>query len=67
MIFHVGDRVKKIGGNYQATGWVVGAFTTRAGAERYVFEFEDLPGMLHIFSTNQLAFHGPLEDTDLHD
>ena len=53
-VFLVGDKVKKVGGNYQATGYIVGAFSTRAGRRRYVFEFEDFPGMLHIFHGGQL-------------
>jgi hypothetical protein len=55
MRFAAGDRVKKIGGSYEATGWIVAAFRTRGGSERYVFEFEALPGMLHIFGPDQLV------------
>ena len=54
MKFRIGDEVRKIGGNYQASGWIVAAFTTRAGLDRYVFEFESMPGMLHIFNGSQL-------------
>lgn len=49
-----GDRVRKVGGGYQALGWIVSAFYTRSGALRYVFEFEAMPGMLHIFNAGQL-------------
>lgn len=50
------QRARKTGGNYQADGWVVGAFMTRAGLLRYVFEFEQIPGMLHIFTPEQIVF-----------
>jgi hypothetical protein len=49
-----GDRARKVGGSYQATGWIVSAFYTRAGALRYVFEFDVPAGMLHIFGAGQL-------------
>lgn len=49
-----GDKARKIGGSYQATGWIVSAFLTRSGAPRYVFEFETPPGMLHIFNADQV-------------
>jgi len=49
-----GDRARKVGGSYQATGWIVAAFKTRAGDPRYVFEFDTPPGMLHIFGPAQL-------------
>lgn len=49
---------RKVGGSYEADGWVVARFTTRAGAERVVFEFEAIPGMLHIFASEQV--HGRL-------
>jgi hypothetical protein len=49
-------RARKVGGNYQAEGWVVSRFFTRAGKERVVFEFEAIPGMLHIFSPEQVEF-----------
>lgn len=52
--FEVGSRVHKVGGSYEATGMVVAAFKTRAGKQRYVFEFDELPGMLHIFNHEQL-------------
>lgn len=46
---------KKVGGSYQATGYVVSEFKTLAGAKRYVFEFDQMPGMLHIFNDTQVA------------
>ena len=53
-VMAVGDSVRKVGGGYQADGWIVAAFTTRSGLARYVFEFAELPGMLHIFNDGQL-------------
>jgi hypothetical protein len=52
--FKVGDRVRKVGGTYQANGLIVGVAVTTSGAVRYVFEFADYPGMLHIFNDGQL-------------
>lgn len=52
-----GDRARKVGGSYQATGWIVAAFKTRAGDLRYVFEFDQPAGMLHIFGPAQLESH----------
>ena len=54
MKFQVGDRVRKVDGSYQATGHIVAAFRTRANMERYVFEFLNPKGMLHIFGPGQL-------------
>ncbi len=54
MKLKVGDTVIKTGGSYQATGIIVAAFTTTTGAERYVFEFINPSGMLHIFGPQQL-------------
>lgn len=52
--FQVGDRVRKVGGSYQADGFIVGIAVTTMGQVRYVFEFETFPGMLHIFNEGQL-------------
>jgi hypothetical protein len=52
--FYVGDRVRKVGGSYEATGTIQAVFATRAGLIRYVFEFDSPPGLLHIFSGIQL-------------
>jgi hypothetical protein len=49
-----GDKARKVGGSYQALGWIVAAFLTRSGAPRVVFEFETPPGMLHIFNAHQV-------------
>lgn len=49
------EPVRKIGGSYQANGFIVARFKTRAGLERVVFEFEEPKGMLHIFSTDQIT------------
>ena len=53
--FNEGDRVRKTGGSYQADGIIVGIAVTTMGDVRYVFEFEDYPGMLHIFNETQLV------------
>ena len=55
MKFNVGDNVHKSQGSYQAFGTIVAAFTTLGGEERYVFEFDAFPGMLHIFGPSQLV------------
>ncbi|NDB82445.1 MAG: hypothetical protein EB127_06860 [Alphaproteobacteria bacterium] len=52
--FAEGDKVRKVGGSYQATGYIVGIAVTTTGDVRYVFEFETFPGMLHIFNEGQL-------------
>jgi hypothetical protein len=52
--FQVGDFVRKVGGSYQADGFIVGIAVTTMGQVRYVFEFETFPGMLHIFNEAQL-------------
>ena len=53
--FSVGDKVCKVGGTYQAEGIIVGIAVTTTGDVRYVFEFEQYPGMLHIFNEGQLT------------
>lgn len=50
-----GQRARKVGGSYQATGTVVATFATLADELRYVFEFDTPAGMLHIFGPSQLA------------
>ncbi len=57
--FSVGDRVRKVGGTYQANGIIVGIAVTTSGVVRYVFEFSDYPGMLHIFNDGQLEHEAP--------
>lgn len=51
-IFRVGERVKKIKGDYKFVGEVVSAFKKRSGLVRYVVENDD--GLLFIFSAVQL-------------
>lgn len=51
----VGTKVRKTGGSYQADGIIVGIAVTTTGEVRYVFEFEQFPGMLHIFNGSQLV------------
>lgn len=53
-VYAVGTPVRKLGGSYQADGWVAAAFRTRAGGARYVFEFAEPKGLLHIFAGYQL-------------
>jgi hypothetical protein len=45
--FVVGDRVRKVSGDYQLDGIVVSTFKTLAGKVRYVVEHP--PGFLHIY------------------
>lgn len=56
MKFIVGDRVQKVGGSYQATGIVRGAFLNKDGEERYNVDFDLIPGLLHIMSSGQLEY-----------
>ena len=51
--FAVGDRVRKVGGDYEIDGEVRAAFTNSRGAERYVVEHR--PGFLHIYSERNLV------------
>jgi dCMP deaminase len=51
-------RAKKVGGSYQAEGYVVSEFETLAGAKRYVFEFDLMTGVLHIFNDSQVVEFG---------
>jgi hypothetical protein len=61
--FIEGDRVRKVGGTYQAEGIIVGIAITTTGDVRYVFEFEQFPGMLHIFNEGQLQHRQVLDGT----
>ncbi|MBK8191573.1 MAG: hypothetical protein IPK79_14135 [Vampirovibrionales bacterium] len=53
-VFKFGDRVRKVGGSYQANGTIRAAFQTRNGQQRYVFDFDTPAGLLHIFNHEQL-------------
>lgn len=57
-----GQRARKIGGSYQADGTIQSAFLTRAGKLRYVFEFDNPSGMLHIFNSEQIKVIGDEND-----
>lgn len=52
--FKIGDRVKKIKGSYQAVGIIVAVFLALDGSSRYVFQFDDPKGLVHIFGDNNL-------------
>lgn len=45
---------RKVGGAYQANGYVVSEFKTIAGNDRVVFEFSEPSSMLHIFNPSQI-------------
>jgi len=61
--FREGDYVRKTGGTYEADGIIVGMAVTTRGDVRYVFEFEQFPGMLHIFNEGQLQHRLVLDGT----
>ena len=48
----VGDRVRKVTGDYRLNGTVVSVFQTLKGATRYVVEHT--PGFLHIYGPQNL-------------
>ncbi len=48
MKFKIGDKVKKIGGDYQYEGTVVAVFTKLSGKTRLIVE--DSRGLLFIFN-----------------
>lgn len=50
----IGDRVEKVGGSYQATGTIKAVFDADDKTPRYVFRFDNPPGLLHIFNGKQL-------------
>ena len=52
LAFDIGDRVRKVGGDYQYRGIVVAAFKKRSGSPRFVVENSD--GMLFIFNEKGL-------------
>ena len=51
--FRVGNKVKKVGGDYTFEGIVVAAFLKLSGVSRYVVE--DDRGILHVYSGKNLA------------
>ena len=53
-----GTRARKIGGSYQATGEIVASWIELDGKPRYVFRFDQPPGLLHIFTAAQVAAEG---------
>jgi hypothetical protein len=61
LTFTVGERVAKVGGDYHFSGAITAAFVKLDGrSRRYVVENAD--GVLHIFSSEQLA-RSPKEAT----
>ena len=58
--FEVGDRARKVGGSYQATGTILAIFITRDEEQRFVFDFDEPPGLLHIFGPAQIE---PMAET----
>ncbi|MBK8184860.1 MAG: hypothetical protein IPK63_19040 [Candidatus Competibacteraceae bacterium] len=46
-------------GSYQATGTIRAVFITRNGEQRFVFDFDEPPGLLHIFRPAQIE---PMEE-----
>jgi len=53
--FKVGDRVRKVTGDYQLEGTVRAVFTTEAGKVRYVVEHKaEKGGFLHIYAPGNL-------------
>lgn len=59
MKFTQGQRVRKVGGAYQAYGVIASAFTTKAGKELYVFEFDNSDGMFQILGLERLEAVDP--------
>lgn len=52
LIFSVGSKVSKVGGDYRFDGTVVAIFAKLSGLVRYVVE--DDRGVLHIYSEKNL-------------
>lgn len=68
--FKIGDRAYKNAGNYQAWGTIRAVFLTRNQQTRVVFDFDELPGLLHIFTESQLLTEDEahqLEERDHHE
>ena len=53
--FKEGQRVAKVGGSYQADGVIRARWLTDSGEPRYVFQFDNPSGMVHIFGEHQLS------------
>lgn len=51
---NVEQRAKKVGGSYQAEGIIKAKFLADDNTWRYVFRFDNPPGLLHIFNEKQL-------------
>jgi hypothetical protein len=47
-------KARKVGGSYQATGHILSEFKTLAGKPMVAFEFSAYPGMIHLFSVEQV-------------
>jgi len=47
--------VYKVGGSYQASGIIKSRFLADDNTPRYVFRFDNPPGLLHIFNEKQLS------------
>lgn len=58
--FGIGDKVKKVGGDYTFEGTVQSRFNKRSGARRYVVE--DDRGILHIYSDKNLVLNTDSKD-----
>lgn len=54
MSFRIGDHVDKRAGAYEFPSTVQAIFTNRAGNVRLVCESTQIPGLLHIFSPQQM-------------
>jgi len=54
LITQPGTRIRKVGGSYQAEGYLRSVFTTGSGEARIVFEFREPKGLLHIFRPDQI-------------
>ncbi len=52
--FKRGDAVKKVTGDTNPTGIIVGDAVTKAGKIRYLVELDAIPGMLHVYSPENL-------------
>lgn len=56
--FDLEQKVQKIGGSYQAAGIIKARFKADDDTSRYVFRFDNPPGLLHIFNGKQLEAYG---------